>query len=67
MPEFIYIKCPNCKVKVKIDKEKKYHDCPDCKYEFRIDQISDQLNSSTNSGQAKKESIFGKFMKEKNL
>ena len=38
MPEFIFINCPNCKTKIKIDREKKYHDCEECKHEFRIDQ-----------------------------
>jgi len=40
MPEFIFINCPNCKTKIKIDREKKYHDCEECKYEFRSDQIT---------------------------
>lgn len=33
--EFISAPCPNCKVKIKIDKDKKYQDCPECKSEFR--------------------------------
>ncbi|MDR1997267.1 MAG: hypothetical protein LBQ83_02965 [Candidatus Margulisbacteria bacterium] len=40
MPEFIYIDCPQCRVKIKIDREKKYHDCPECGLEFRSDQLS---------------------------
>jgi Zn finger protein HypA/HybF involved in hydrogenase expression len=38
MSEFVFINCPNCKAKLKIDREKKYHDCEECKFEFRIDQ-----------------------------
>jgi hypothetical protein len=39
MSEFVFIKCPNCKTKIKIDREKKYHDCEECKFEFRLDQV----------------------------
>ncbi len=65
MTQFIYINCPNCKVKIKIDPEKKYHDCPDCKYEFKIDDLNKATAAkpSTTNG----ESIFGKFMREKGL
>ncbi|MDR1453112.1 MAG: hypothetical protein LBJ25_03960 [Candidatus Margulisbacteria bacterium] len=39
MSEFIFINCPNCQMKIKIDREKKYHDCEECKFEFRLDQV----------------------------
>ncbi|MDR2429166.1 MAG: hypothetical protein LBD62_05100 [Candidatus Margulisbacteria bacterium] len=38
MSEFVFINCPNCKTKIKIDRDKKYHDCEECKFEFRLDQ-----------------------------
>lgn len=65
MAKFIYINCPNCKVKIKIDAEKKYHDCPDCKYEFKLDEppTIDHAKQTNTSG----ESVFGKFMREKGL
>jgi len=65
MPEFIYVPCPNCKVKIKIDKEKKYHDCPDCKFEFRLDDLP-EFKGDTKPAE-KKESIFGKFIRENKL
>ena len=37
--DFIFINCPNCGTKIKIDREKKYHDCEECKFEFRLDQV----------------------------
>jgi hypothetical protein len=45
---FVFIKCPNCGVKIKIDKDKKYEDCPYCKYEFRTADIPELAeNDST--------------------
>jgi hypothetical protein len=66
MPEFIYVQCPNCKIKIKIDKDKKYHDCPDCKYEFGVEQVS-ASPPAAKVAQEKKESIFGKFLRENKL
>jgi len=37
--EYSEIKCPNCAVKIKIDRDKKYQDCPECKYEFRTEDV----------------------------
>lgn len=66
MPEFIYVQCPNCKIKIRIDKEKKYHDCPDCKYEFQIGQVQ-PITPVSEVASEKKESIFGKFLRETQL
>lgn len=65
MTAFIYINCPNCKVKIKIAAEKKYHDCPECKYEFRIDDL--KIENIPSAKTATKESIFGKFTREQGL
>ena len=35
--DFIYIECPNCKMKIKADKDKKYHDCEECGFEFCLE------------------------------
>jgi len=68
MSDFVYIKCPNCAVKIKIDRLKKYHDCSDCRYEFRIEDVESQINEADQaSDNTEKESIFAKFMKEKGL
>lgn len=37
--EFVQVKCPNCGVKIKINKDKKYQDCPECKFEFRTEDV----------------------------
>lgn len=66
MTEFTYVQCPNCKIKIKIDKDKKYHDCPDCKYEFRIEQLP-PIAPVDKVAPQKKESIFGKFLRENSL
>lgn len=66
MPNFVFVQCPNCKLKIKIDQDKKYHDCPDCKFEFRIDQVA-AIAPVNNVVPKPKESVFGKFLRENNL
>jgi ribosomal protein L37AE/L43A len=41
VPDFVFINCPNCKTKIKIDRDKKYHDCEECKFEFCLDGAAD--------------------------
>ncbi len=69
MTNFIQVQCPNCHIKIKIDKDKKYHDCPDCKFEFKLEDLEQPLNtaSAATNKNSRSESIFGKFLREKSL
>ncbi|MDR2431366.1 MAG: hypothetical protein LBD99_03830 [Candidatus Margulisbacteria bacterium] len=59
MPDFIFINCPNCKTKIKIDRDKKYHDCEECKFEFRLDQVADIEPPTGRSRSRRDVSAFG--------
>jgi DNA-directed RNA polymerase subunit RPC12/RpoP len=54
MSEFIFINCPNCRAKIKIDREKKYHDCEECKFEFRLEQVEPPDNAQSMMPQTKR-------------
>ncbi|GBR72576.1 hypothetical protein NO1_0085 [Candidatus Termititenax aidoneus] len=61
MSEFVFINCPNCKTKIKIDREKKYHDCAECKFEFRLDQV--ELPAAEQSQNVRPGSLLEKLQK----
>ena len=63
MANYIYAQCPNCKIKLKLDADKKYHDCTDCKFEFRLEDVQ-PLPANNPAAAQPKESIFGKFLRE---